>query len=64
MNDDRKRKMSKGLYLIPEDVVKSRNTSSMYAYVQVFEDAYNLDGEPFDEGWISLSSENFVVDNY
>lgn len=65
MNDDRKRKMSRGLYLVPEDITKSQNTSSMYAYVQVFEDPYNLDDDdPIDEGWISLSSDNFVVDNY
>lgn len=63
-NDDNKRKMSEGLYLLPSDIEKSQNTSSMYAYVEVFRDNDDFDGSPLAEGWVSLGSDNFVVDNY
>lgn len=61
-NDDHKRRMNIGLYLAPEETQMSENTSSMYAYVKVYDDEdcrrYLADG------WISLGSDNFVVDNY
>lgn len=63
-NDDNKRKIESGLYLVPQEITKSQNTSSMYAYVEVFDDCDNLDSYSLAEGWISLSSSNFKVDNY
>lgn len=58
-------KISRDRYLIPQEIVQSENTSSMYAYVQVFDDFCDFEEYlPDNEGWISLSSNNFVVDNY
>lgn len=61
-NDDNKRRMPSNLYLAPQEIHQSENTSSMYAYVKVYDDE---DCRRYlAEGWISLNSDNFVVDNY
>lgn len=64
-NDDNKRTVGQGFYLIPDHICKSENTSSVYAYVQVFKklDDYEYN-DLIAEGYISLGSNNFVIDNY
>lgn len=64
-NDDNKRKMERGLYLIPDHICESENTSSVYAFVRVFARFGDWEYDnPVGEGYISLGSDNFVVDNY
>lgn len=41
------------------EIEKSENTSSMYAYVKVY-DNFNY----VASGWISLNSNNFVISSY
>ena len=61
-NDENKRKISSGFYFVPKEIRMSENTSSMYARIKVYDDK---DCRRYlTDGWISLSSENFVVDNY
>lgn len=60
-NDNNKEEMGSGLYLVVNGTKNSENTSSIYALVSVYDD---IDDYPIDDGWISLSSNNFVVDNY
>lgn len=61
-NDGNQRRVPSGYYLAPLRVSQSENTSSLYAYVGVYEDEDC--GHHLANGWISLSSDNFVVDNY
>lgn len=61
-NGDHKGRINADLYLVPKDVQRSKNTSSMYAYVWAYRDENFC--HYLTDGWISLSSDSFVVDLY
>lgn len=64
-NDDNKRTVRQGFYLIPNSICESENTSSIYAYVQVFKELDDWEyNNPIAEGYISLGSNNFIINNY
>ena len=58
-NDSDFRTMGSEYYLKVEDIQKSENTNSIYAYVTVYSSRYS--SNEITAGWISLNSENFIV---